>query len=126
MSTVSAITSIADLVVASWCVAGLVLSLSKFVGIAGDRAGVRLARWVWAELRPLYLPAVAVIIAGYVMTGEMLGWHTFFSACSILNWFFYKDIDDDDRWKRRKAKLLARVTRRGGRLVAVPASGGAA
>jgi len=78
---------------------------------------------IWAELRPFYLPAVGVVITRLVLAGEMRGWNIFFEACALANWWFFKDVDDDDRWKRRKAKLVAMVQRQGSRLVVVPGGG---
>lgn len=55
------------------------------------------------------------------MHGEMVGWNAFFDALKLVNWFQLKDVDEDDRWKRRKAKLASKVAKRGGRLAVVPA-----
>lgn len=123
--TATIVEALAGLTVSLWSVSGVILSITKSFGVRRDHPALRTWRWTWAELRPFYLSAVAVKIGLLVVSGEMLGWNTFFSACYVLNWFYFKDIDEDDRWKRRKAKLLEKVTRKGGRLVAAPVNGGA-
>lgn len=116
----------ANFVINTWSIASAVLFFGRLMGFGGHPVLMGALR-LWAELRPFYLPAVVVAIGGYVLAGEMLGWNTFYSACYIVNWFAYKDIDDedDDRWKRRKKKVLDAVARVGARLVVVPAGGGA-
>ena len=79
---------------------------------------------LWAELRPFYLPAVAVIISKHVMNGDILGWYAITDAAKIYGWWMLKDIGDDDRWKRRRAKVVEKVQRLGSRLVVVPATEG--
>lgn len=113
------IVGLAGVVVSVWALSALGLS---WFG-RHDLPPVRICRFLWAELRPVYLPGVAILIAQHVMAGEMLGWNSLLHACQIFNWFAFKDIDDDDRWKRRKAKLVERIERRGARLVVVPAGG---
>lgn len=78
-------------------------------------------RRILSELRPFYLPAVAVAygIELYQMHGNPWdpGW-ILGLAVSIGAWFWFKDMgDDDDRWKRRLRKLAGRVVVSDGRLV---------
>jgi len=114
--TMRILIAFAAAVTTTWTLSGMALSTLKGAGYHS-----RLIRGLWAELRPFYLPAVAVLITNHVMAGEMIGWNTFAHTCQIANWFFFKDVDDDDRWKRRKAKLAEKIERRGGRLVVIPA-----
>lgn len=82
------------------------------------------ARWVWAETRPFYLPAVVFGIAHTAYQGELRGLEIFFAFCGLVSWWLLKDVDDnDDRWKRRRKRLAERVSRVGSRLAVVPASG---
>jgi hypothetical protein len=81
---------------------------------------LQISRTIWAELRPFYLPMVCCLIAKHVMEGVMLD-YSLSHAFQLLNWFAFKDIDNDDRWKRRKKKLTEKVKERAGRLVVVPA-----
>jgi hypothetical protein len=81
-------------------------------------------RWLWAELRPFYLPACVVGVLETVLAGEGGGfWIWVGHALQFACWWIYKNVDDDDedRWKRRKAKLKEKVAQLGGRLVVVPA-----
>lgn len=119
----SLLLALSGVVALTWVIAGCALSVMKISGVDRDAPARRCCRAIWAELKPFYLTATAVIIARHVMTGEMVGWNALWDACRIYNWFQFKDIDDDDRWKRRKAKLVEKVAQRGGRLVVVPAGG---
>jgi hypothetical protein len=76
-----------------------------------------------AELRPFYLPAAGIVLAVHIGNGEIGDWWTAFNdSCRFGLWFMYKDFDnDDDRWKRRKARLTEKIQRVGARLVVVPA-----
>lgn len=86
----------------------------------------RWARWCWAELRPFYLPANAVFaISGFLISPWTLGGSVIATGLGLMVWHLGKDVDDDDRWKRRKAKLAAKVFRKGARLVVVPVTAGA-
>lgn len=113
-------------------VSALVLSIWPMAGVAilvARRDSVepsRLVRWCWAELRPFYLPAnAAFAIADYLINPASIAASAMSVALGLLLWRYTKDIDDDDRWKRRKAKLADMVARKGARLVVVPVSAGA-
>jgi hypothetical protein len=85
----------------------------------------RWARWCWAELRPSYLPAIAAYaIAAFLISPWTLGANVIAIGLGLLVWHLGKDIDDDERWKRRKAKLAAKVSRKRARLVVVPVTVG--
>lgn len=103
------------------------LSASMFLYVFenANAALLTVARWMYAELRPFYLPCAIVIITRNVVTGDILHGLTWLGDFfALLCWFSFKDIDiDDDRWKRRKARVLEKVKRLGSRLVVVPASG---
>lgn len=90
----------------------------------GRHLDLREIRWIWAELRPFYLPAALISIGDVVVHGQLRGWNILFAVCSLANWWFFKDVDKDDRWKRRKAKLVEKIQRQGARLVVVPSGGG--
>ena len=119
--TLDLILTLAGFIRLHWVVAGMVLLFTK--GADPDSPWRRPWRWAWAELRPFYLPAVAVYIGEMVFNGEMSGWNIFLAAAALACWWIYKDVDEDGRWKRRRAKLVEKLERRGSRLVAVPAGG---
>lgn len=105
---------------ATWTIAAVALDFMRTFGVDRDAPGRRFARAIWAELRPFYLLAATIVIAGHVMAGEMMGWNALFDAMKIWVWFQLKDVDEDDRWKRRKRKLAEKIGQRGGRLVVIP------
>lgn len=77
-------------------------------------------RTIFHELKPLYLPCV---VSGYVL-GSMIrnrdGWDLVLFIIAVAAYWFYKNIDKDDRWKRRKEKVLEKVEQVGSKLVSVP------
>jgi hypothetical protein len=109
--------AVAWLIAVAWAYSGLLLGL-------GVRR-IQLIRTIWAELRPFYLPAIAVLIGQRFADGHIWGWAMVNNAAAILNWFFFKDIDKDDRWRRRGRKVLEKITATDRGLVVVPASDGA-
>lgn len=87
------------------------------------RSPMALANRVFFELRPFF-PAIiiAYFVVGAVVDGsDGAGWRGFTVACGALNWWMSRrDKDDDDRWKRRREALTARIADVGGRLAVVP------
>lgn len=78
-----------------------------------------LASAIYSDMRPLMPPTAFFISISYFWDGN------FFSAgLWLFNGFvvaiFYRKGDDDDRWKRRRKKALAKVKAIGGKLVVVP------
>jgi hypothetical protein len=117
-----ALYALAKWVLIMWPVSGLGLLLTKLID-AHYRP--TFLRFLYHELKPFYLPALAaypvllVLHGGDVTVGELV-----YVGFSVLNWFVFKDgVDDDDRWKRRLRKLAERIERSGSRLVVVPAGG---
>jgi len=109
--------ALANMVRTTWIVAAVLLYL-----LPSKRQHLGIQRWLWAELRPFYLPAVFIGIARDVLSGDIIGWSALWDGFALLNWWIYKDIDDDDRWKRRKAKVTGKVKAlASGRLTVVPA-----
>lgn len=106
-------------------VAGLVTAAWSLSGLAVKNWGSRdliIARTIWAELKPFYLPAVAVLLFRDIASGDIFGWPALYDVCYIANWFFFRNADDDDRWKRRRDKVAGKVKAlASGRLTVVPA-----
>lgn len=102
----------------SWAVAAGMIGLAKRVGDEPPRA----ARTIYHELRPFYLPLAVgnLLAANYASSHNPSGYIVF--GLMLINWFQNRDIDDDDRWTRRRRRLAERVTATGeGRLIVVPA-----
>lgn len=112
---------LSSMVTSTWVIASVGFDICR--RLQPDSRITLFYRTIWAELRPFYLPAAAVWIVDRAVHGEVKGWGAFVVGCTIANWFFFKDLDDDDRWKRRKAKAVEKLERRGSRLVAVPVEG---
>lgn len=111
----------AHLVLLTWCITGMLLHEPK----NRDARWRHPCRFIWAELRPFYLPAVVLTIVGKVMDAPLSGWDLLNIASAVWVWWLLKDVSDkDDRWKRRRKKAAEAIKRVGSRLVVVPAAGG--
>jgi hypothetical protein len=116
-----ALAQLAETLAVFWVLHGLGLRIARIIWRANmDTLFWVLVRLVFTELRPLYLPAVIIIIARDAQQHRLLGWDSLLDACWLVDWWLFKD-EGDDRWKRRRAKLVAAIRRRGARLVVVPA-----
>jgi len=105
------------LIVCAWSLASCAMSIIQTL-----RPGYipRTLRFIHIELKPFYLPALVVSTVLFCRDG--FSWDiAVHSGFGVLNWFLYRDLDDDDRWKRRKEKLAEKVSRSGSRLVVHPA-----
>lgn len=88
-----------------WVVAGAAIFFTKEYGYEPPR----LATWLFHELKPFYIPA---LLGGYFTSAYLGGsswWNAFFLVLGTISWFLMKDVDDDDRWKRRLHKLGEKV-----------------
>jgi hypothetical protein len=88
------------------------------------KSGLRvpLVRFLYHELKPFYWPCVTALFWAQFAHGHVGFWDAFGVAGAIVNWLFYRNIDDDDdRWKRRRRKVAERIAAIGGRLTVVPA-----
>lgn len=112
-----------DIVVTAAVIPRLLWMLAAMMWISRNRD--RVVRWLLHEIRPFVLPLIfiqyfaPVVIQGHVLTtGNMIG-----IGLALWNWLVCRKIgdDDDDRWKRRKAKVAEKVANIGGRLTVVPA-----
>lgn len=84
----------------------------------------RLTR-IASELRPFVLPSIVLHIVSHIFQGlylESFGWmRAILDLMMFLVWHFYKDVGDDDRWKKRMKKVAGKVKAlASGRLVVVP------
>lgn len=101
-----------------WCYAAFIVKFfgfQRFVNIA-------------AELRPFVVPTIVIHIVAHILDGkymEQWGWIIAITdALMFLVWKWYKDVGDDDRWKKRKRKVAEKVKAlSNGRLVVVPSHG---
>ncbi|MGW5556902.1 hypothetical protein ACWER9_06720 [Micromonospora sp. NPDC003944] len=110
------INSLATVVILAWAFSGVTYPVAKLLG----RDVPSLARHLYNELRPFYLPAVVV---AFVTAGMLdVGWWRWVNlGFNLWNWWSFRNFDDDDdRWKRRRKRLAERVSvSAGGRLVVV-------
>ena len=83
-------------------------------------------RFIAAETKPFYLPAVFVYWATspFVHDKPSPLWLTgLVVGLDLALWFYFRNHnpDDDDRWKRRRKRAAESIKKVGARLVVVPA-----
>ncbi len=102
----------------AWIITSITIEFSKFKKLEIHKS----IKFVWYEAKPLYLPAAVVHITCLGVKGEMLNpMNIFGSFCILTAYFSWRNLmDDDDRWKKRKKKVLDKVKRLGSKLVVVP------
>lgn len=105
-----------------YCTSGILFVWIQFQNPPKHRIADFL-RTIRAELQPFYLPTVAVLLVLDTMSGEINDpWIALNNAARFVLWVLYRNLDDDDdRWKRRRAKVKEKIKRVGSRLVVVPA-----
>lgn len=102
-----------------WVYTGIIILVSVHIVKIRIPSAIR---WLFHELKPFYLPAVGVEIIDSALHGEVHGWNIIWLTIAIATWWFYKDLDEDDRWKKRRKKLSEKISRVGSKLVVVPAN----
>lgn len=110
----------------AWQLAGLVLLRNLLNVRLGEPElpdlALFIARTVFHEVKPLYW----YLLACHTITQAVVALSIFGGVVEIVvavgAWFLFKDVDKDDRWKRRKKKLKEMVTALEGRLHVVPAN----
>lgn len=113
------VVALANCVHIAWTYSGIIIFICKQIAIWSPPPVVR---WVFHETRPFYLPAVGIETIHTALTEKILGWNVLWISVAIAAWWIYKDLDEDDRWKRRRKKVSEKVSRIGSRLIVVPAS----
>lgn len=107
----------------SWMVAYMARSALKVHGRPAPAA----VNWVFFEGRP-FVPALSVVayLAGALSTGGgLVGLRAVSLVGGLLLWWIARhEKDDDDRWRKRRAKVAEQVRRVGARLQVVPAARG--
>lgn len=106
-----------------WMFSALLLTLGRDAGIRDFDAGVfRVARWIFHEVKPFFRPFAVILGLYYALPLDLFSWVSLLMLVAQLVFFhFYKDIDDDDRWQRRKQKIFDKITITDGKLAVIPA-----
>lgn len=70
-------------------------------------------------------PALVYLIldpfAHWACDMRMDGWYWLFELLNIFNWYWYRNVgDDDDFWKKKLKKLSEKVAQIGSKLVTLP------
>lgn len=122
---VQAIAGILSVLYDSFLYSSLFLLMFKTLGQLGVGTKLRTVKtamnlvWLWSKW-----PALAYIILNpffHLLLGEKMNfWFWLFEGLSLFNWWYYKDMGDDDDWKKLKKKVKEKVAAIGGKLVVVP------
>lgn len=109
------------LAIVAWMLSAIFIQQSKN-RLPPENTVLRIARWIFHELKPFFLTVAIVRFGTSSLPVDSWLWaHVIVFGIDCLNWYFYKDIDDDDRWQRRKQKLLDKITITDGKLAVIPA-----
>lgn len=107
---------IANFTSSFWLYAAFIIFIVRQTG----REPYQSVRTIYHELKPFYLPCV---ITGYIL-GSMIevhdGWDVVFFMIAIAAYWLYKNIDKDDRWQKRKEKIMEKIEQVGSKLAVVP------
>jgi hypothetical protein len=108
--------------ICAWLFSAIFLTFAKHRPVDPSSRGLRVARWIFHELKP-FIRAMAVIRFGiHCLNLEPTLWiHAFVLGMDLWNYHWYKDVDDDDdRWRRRKQIVLDKIAVVDGRLAVTP------
>lgn len=116
MTTIKVLEFLFGFVANLWLYAAFIIFV---VRVAGGEP-YQSIRTIFHELKPFYLPSTVI---GYIFGStyrERDGWDIVFFAVAVLSYWLYKNVDKDDRWQKRKEKLLEKVAQVGAKLAIVP------
>lgn len=104
-----------------WLISGTFLHRVKPSPDSRNTA-VRIARWIFHEVKPFFRAVAAVRLAIYCLDpSPALIIHVILFGMDLYCYELLKDVDDDDdRWGRRKQRLLDKVSVVNGRLAVTP------
>lgn len=81
-----------------------------------------MARWIFHEVKPFFRPFAVILCLNHTFPLNSWSWVSLLIlAGQFVLFYFYKDIDDDDRWKKRKRRVLDKITITDGKLTVIPA-----
>lgn len=119
MDWILLIATLSSWVITLWIFAGVIAYFDRnYNGKFGRLAEI--SRVYVSEIKPFYFVNLAVYYIGLALL-DAIEWHT--PLLFIFHiWVYYQFKDEgDDRWKRRKEKLLAKIALSDeGKLVVVP------
>lgn len=105
---------------ACWLLTAMMLFWQKMLG---KRLPERLHGWVrrvYLEIKPFFLYLLVLDLVADAVRRDLSAWDAILFALNVFNYYNLRNLDDDDRWKRRKAKLKEMVSVADGKLVVVP------
>lgn len=111
-----------SVIICAWLIAAMFLLLAKG-RVNPDGMAWRTARWIFHEVKPFYRAMAVVRFGVHCFDLDQWLWiHAVVAGMDFWNYHLYKDVDDDDdRWQRRKQKVLDKITITDGRLAVIPA-----
>ncbi|HCT81109.1 MAG TPA: hypothetical protein DGT23_31980 [Micromonosporaceae bacterium] len=119
----STLLPLANLAICCWLVAVCAIAIDNMLGQRlGDRSRAAY-RWLYLEIKPFFIYLVVFKLVAAGLLRHFDGWDVFAFAINIWNWYQFRNLDDDDRWKRRGEKLKSKVEVLRGKLVVIPAGG---
>lgn len=108
----------------AWMIAGSALYGLKMSGMSKpDTKAFKVLWWIFCEVKPFFRTFAILIGLYHALPLQPFSWlSVLVTALQLAYFHIFKDLDDDDdRWKRRRQKLLDKVTITGGKLAVIPA-----
>lgn len=107
--------------ICAWVLSAMFLVMLRGRLDSGNVA-LRVAQWIFHEVKPFYrVMAVAKFGIECLTPDEWLWIPAALMGLDFWNYHIYKDIDDDDRWDRRKREVLEKISIVDGKLAVIPA-----
>lgn len=100
-----------------WLFSGIYIVITRLFG----KTPYEFIRTIFHELKPFYVPSVIMYHVIEATERTFNFWDYILLAINLWFYWAYKDVDKDDRWKRRKEKLAEKVAQVGSKLAIVPA-----
>lgn len=108
--------------ICAWLLSAMFFSTMIQSRIDPDGMALRVARWIFHELKPFYLFMAITRFGIHCLDLRPELWiHAAIFGMDLFNYHRYKNYDDDDRWKRRRRKILDKITITDGKLAVIPA-----
>ena len=103
-----------------WLFSAIVIQLDIWFGLRLTDRLRAVLRWMYLEIKPFFLYFLTFDLIADALRHPPSLWDALLFANSVFAYYIMRNLDDDDRWKRRKAKLIEMVSVAEGKLVVVP------
>lgn len=114
------ITPFTSLCIACWLLTAMMLYWEKMFGRRLPERARGWARRIYLEIKPFFLYLIVLDLVADAVRRDLTPWDYIFFAMNVFNYYNLRNLDDDDRWKRRLEKLKSKIQVSDGKLAVVP------